>query len=72
MKKILLFSLLCMILCSCNIIKGIVQEPSALKQIDFALKGVKMIKKIETTYFYGKKVSFVFDNNAIFIPCKNK
>ena len=70
MKKVLLFGILCTVLCSCNIIKGIVQEPSALKQIDFDLKGAKMIKKMETTYYYDKKVPFVLDNNAMFIPCK--
>jgi hypothetical protein len=29
-----------------------------------------MTKKMELTYYYNKKTSFVFDNNAIFIPCK--
>jgi len=70
MKKILLLSIIVVFFYSCQTIKGIIQTPSAIKQIDFALKGVRMIKKTEETYYYGKKSPFVFKDNAIFIPCK--
>ena len=70
MKKIALFCMISMLFCSCEILKIIKEEPSALKQMDFALKGIRMTKKMEQTYYYDKKSPFVFDSNAIFIPCK--
>ena len=56
----MLFSIVAVLFFSCGIIK----------QIDFAIKGVRMIKKSEETYYYGKKISFVLYKDAIFIPCK--
>jgi len=58
-KQIALMCMFSVLFCSCNIIK----------QIDFVLKGDRMTKKTETTYNYSKKSPFVFDHNAIFIPC---
>lgn len=66
MKQFLLYIVLCILFCSCNILK----EPSPIKQMDFLLKGVRMIKKTEQIYYYGKKQPFVLDENAMFIPCK--
>jgi hypothetical protein len=54
MKKILLLSIIILFFYSCQTIKGIIQTPSAIKQIDFALKGGRMIKITEETYYYGK------------------
>lgn len=67
MKKLLLFCVLALCVCSCNVIK---HNPSIMKQIDFVLKGQRMTKKMELTYHYSKNNPFIFDDNAIFIPCK--
>jgi len=60
MKKILLYSVISVLLCSCNILK----EPSAIKQIDFCLKGMRMTKKTEQTYYYNQKLPFVLEEKC--------
>ena len=73
MKKVLLYSVLSILLSSCKVFSFLgeaAKEPSAIKQIDFCLKGMRMMKKMDLNYYYGKKSPFVFENNAIFIPCK--
>jgi len=60
MKKLILICTLFLLLCSCGM----------LKQIDFFSKLNKMEKQTQVTYGYGKKLSFIFDRNAILIPCK--
>jgi len=73
MKKFLLYSVLIVLFNSCAVFSflgNMAKEPSALKQIDFCFKGMKMMKKTEQTYYYGQKFPFILDENAMFIPCK--
>jgi len=67
MKKFLLYSILTVCICSCKIIK---ENPSVIKQIDFALKGKRMVKKMELNYYHDKKSPFIFKDNAVYVPCK--
>ena len=67
MKKVLLFGILCTILCSCDILR---QIPAAIKQIDYILTEDRMDEKTKITYCYGKKTPFVLEDETIYIPCK--
>jgi hypothetical protein len=60
MKKIALLYIISVLFCSCQ----------TVKQIGFVLKLNRMDKKTEVTYFYGKKIPFLWDMDAIFIPCR--
>jgi len=64
MKKVLLYSTICILFCSCK------SFWRAVKQIDYILKEDRMDKKTEITYHYGTKFPFVLNGGSIFIPCK--
>jgi len=68
MKKGLLYSILCLFLCSCKGSFWIKFRDN--KELNYNLKEDKMDKKTEITYHYGKKIPFILDNETIFIPCK--
>lgn len=60
MKKVAFLFAVSMLLCSCRVIK----------QVGFALKGDRMDKKTEKVYHHGRKIPFLLNENAIFIPCE--
>ena len=72
MKKFLLYSVVSVLFCSCQISfwTAVKYSPEVVKEISFASKYRRMEKKTEITYYYGKKDPFVLDNKTIFIPCK--